>query len=316
MPQATKFPVALRPASVEVLLSTDQDRARGESQGWDIVTGVGVTAIAVAAARAVETSRHDGLINDPYASFLVAEAGAEASMPTSADDPAMQGGDLWPGITSYMAIRTAVFDDYSRSAVESGVTQVVLLAAGLDSRAYRLEWPQGLTLYEIDQPAVLDFKLGALEREGVSPACEHRPVRVDLREDWPAALRGAGFDPAAPTAWLAEGLLPYLPAEAERQLFKEIHRLSGPGSRIAVEQIGDMDVVLNDPMMNDASALGVDVRELLHTDERQPSAQWLEQQGWQTRDISPHEASEHYGRELLMSVPLTGSVVYTLGELP
>src|SRR5699024_6712569 len=120
-------------------------------------------------------------------------------------------------------------------AVAAGVRQVVILASGLDSRAYRLAWPAGTVVFEIDQPKVLSYKAATLAAHGVTPSTDRREVPMDLRQDWPAALRAAGFDPAAPTAWLAEGLLMYLPADAQDRLFEQVTALSVPGSRIAVE---------------------------------------------------------------------------------
>ena len=112
---------------------------------------------------------------------------------------------------------------------------MVILASGLDSRAYRLDWPAGTTVYEIDQPQVLDYKSTTLAENGVTPSADRREVAIDLRQDWPAALRAAGFDPTARTAWLAEGLLMYLPAEAQDRLFTQIGELSAPGSRVSAE---------------------------------------------------------------------------------
>ncbi|OOK71241.1 putative S-adenosyl-L-methionine-dependent methyltransferase ML2640 [Mycobacterium kansasii] len=106
---------------------------------------------------------------------------------------------------SYQAVRTNFFDTYFADAVADGIRQVVILASGLDSRAYRLDWPAGTTVYEIDQPQVLAYKSATLAGNGVTPSADRREVPIDLRLDWPAALRAAGFDPTARTAWLAEG---------------------------------------------------------------------------------------------------------------
>jgi methyltransferase (TIGR00027 family) len=150
-----------------------------------------------------------------------------------AADPAV--GAVYHHMRNYQAVRTHFFDAYFAAAAAVGIRQVVILAAGLDSRGYRLDWPAGTTVYEIDQPRVLSYKSATLTAHGVAPSADRREVPMDLRQDWPAALRAAGFDPAAPTAWLAEGLLMYLPAEAQDRLFEQITVLSAPGSRIAAE---------------------------------------------------------------------------------
>ncbi|MDF0585145.1 SAM-dependent methyltransferase, partial [Bradyrhizobium yuanmingense] len=139
---------------------------------------------------------------------------------------------------NYQAVRTHFFDAYYREAADAGIRQIVILASGLDSRAYRLDWPAGTTVYEIDQPKVLEYKSATLREHGIEPVAQRREVPVDLRFDWPTALHDAGFDASLPTAWLAEGLLMYLPAEAQDRLFELVTELSAPGSRIAVETAG------------------------------------------------------------------------------
>jgi methyltransferase (TIGR00027 family) len=210
---------------------------RTDNDTWSIAESVGVTAVMVAAARAYETAKPDGLINDPHAAALVRASGVpfftkaldgEVGLD---DDPLVRA--FAEALTSYQAVRTSVFDRFFHEAAEAGVRQAVILASGLDSRAYRLPWPDGTTVYEIDQPQVLAFKAETLA--DVAPTAARVAVPVDLREDWPNSLAEAGLDPAKPVAWLAEGLLPYLPAEAERLLFERIDSLSAPGSRVAVE---------------------------------------------------------------------------------
>src|ERR1700742_68840 len=134
-----------------------------------------------------------------------------------------------------MAARTKFFDEFFLDATNAGIKQVVILASGLDARAYRLQWPAGTVVYEVDQPQVIEFKTRTLEDLGAAPTAERRVVAVDLRDDWPTALRAAGFDPSQPSAWSAEGLLGYLPPEAQDRLLDTITELSAPGSRIATE---------------------------------------------------------------------------------
>ena len=172
--------------------------ARSEGDSWEITESVGATALGVAAARAVETARHDALIRDEFAYLLVASAGpAWAQM--ASDDPDWLADDkdgrrLHEMSRDYQAVRTHYFDDYFHAAMRAGVRQVVILAAGLDSRAYRLDWPAGTTVFEIDQPKVLEYKTSTLDAHGAVPKARRIPVAVDLRDDWPAALIDAGFD--------------------------------------------------------------------------------------------------------------------------
>lgn len=216
---------------------------RTHDDTWDIKTSVGATAVMVAAARAVETDRPDPLIRDPYARLLVTNAGAGAIWEAMLDPTLVakaaaidaETAAIVAYLRSYQAVRTNFFDTYFASAVAAGIRQVVILASGLDSRAYRLDWPAGTIVYEIDQPKVLSYKSTTLAENGVTPSAGRREVPADLRQDWPAALRDAGFDPTARTAWLAEGLLMYLPAEAQDRLFTQVGAVSVAGSRIAAE---------------------------------------------------------------------------------
>lgn len=187
---------------------------RTHDDTWDIKTSVGATAVMVAAARAVETDRPDPLIRDPYARLLVTNAGAGAIWEAMLDPTLVakaaaidaETAAIVAYLRSYQAVRTNFFDTYFASAVAAGIRQVVILASGLDSRAYRLDWPAGTIVYEIDQPKVLSYKSTTLAENGVTPSAGRREVPADLRQDWPAALRDAGFDPTARTAWLAEAV--------------------------------------------------------------------------------------------------------------
>ena len=216
--------------------------ARTADDTWDINESVGATALGVAGGRATETNGPDPLISDPYAQLFLEAAGdgiwqiyqdGGLSAELVGLDP--QLADRIQAMLGYTACRTKFFDDYFLAAAGDGIRQAVILAAGLDSRAWRLAWPEGCVVYEIDQPKVLAFKTATLESHEVSPIASHVGVGIDLRLDWPAALVEAGFDPAVPTAWSAEGLLPYLTAEAQDLLFDRVESLSAPGSRVAVE---------------------------------------------------------------------------------
>jgi methyltransferase (TIGR00027 family) len=165
----------------------------------------------------------------------------------------------------------------------------VILASGLDSRAYRLDWPAGTAVYEIDQPKVLEYKAATLAAHGATPSADRHEVAIDLRQDWPAALVAAGFDPKAPTAWLAEGLLMYLPADAQDRLFTQIGDLSAPGSRIAAETAAnhadERRQEMRERLDRVAAKLGiernVDIQDLIyHDDDRADVATWLDDHGW------------------------------------
>src|SRR4029077_8140075 len=189
---------------------------RTDDDTWDIATSVGATAVMVAAARAAETEKDNPLIRDPYAKVLVAGAGTgvweflldnEFVAKVADSDPEVAA--VVEHMGSYQAVRTHFFDEFFTAAAGAGIKQVVILASGLDSRAYRLPWPARTVVYEGDQPQVVEFQYRTLADRGAASAADRRVVAIDLRDDWPTALRVAGFDPGQPTAWSAEGLLGY-----------------------------------------------------------------------------------------------------------
>ncbi|MBF6190875.1 class I SAM-dependent methyltransferase [Nocardia implantans] len=274
---------------------------RTDGDVWDIVSSVGLTALGVATFRALETAAPDPLIRDDYAPLFVAASGHPHFTGLLADPSPLDDIPLVPG---FMGLRTKFFDDFFLSAAAAGVRQAVIVAAGLDARAQRLNWPAGTTVFEIDQPKVLEFKEKVLTEHGARAKAERRTVPVDLREDWPAALRGAGFDPAAPTAWSAEGLLPYLPGAAQDRLFEHIDALSAPGSRLAVESfVAGVDVKrfanVESKYFGRYNPFGdVDPAELFYDDERADPARWLAEHGWSVRAESPSELAASYGRSV------------------
>jgi methyltransferase (TIGR00027 family) len=213
---------------------------RSDRDSWDLASSVGATATMVAAARALASENPDRIINDQFAAPLVRAVGldfftrlVDGDVPGAATyDKAEQDLQLE---TDSMAVRTRFFDEFFLDAARSGLRQAVILAAGLDSRPYRLAWPAGSVVYEVDQPKVIEFKSGALAALGAAARAQRRTVGVDLREDWPEALRRNGFDETKPASWSAEGLLMYLPPEAQDRLFDDITALSAPGSRLATE---------------------------------------------------------------------------------
>ncbi|MCV7102241.1 class I SAM-dependent methyltransferase [Mycobacterium palustre] len=268
---------------------TDQDT-------WDLASSVGATATWVAAARALASKRPGALIDDPFADPLVRAVGKEFFIRVLDGEITDESGGPDPHadpdvefnlarMVDMMAVRTRYFDDFFTDATAAGVRQAVILAAGLDSRPYRLPWPAGSVVYEVDQPAVIEFKSTTLSELGAEPTAERRTVSVDLRDDWPAALRDKGFDESAPTAWSAEGLLMYLPPWAQDKLFDDITALSAPGSRLATEYHRAGMPLLEKrakAMMRRWGQFGfdVDVSTLIYHGERTPAAQYLSDRGW------------------------------------
>ncbi|MEU4311544.1 SAM-dependent methyltransferase [Nocardia sp. NPDC024068] len=270
---------------------------RTEGDAWDIVTGVGLTALGVATFRALESALPDPLIRDDYAALFVRAAGEPHFLDILRDPPKIAGRPLVPG---FMGLRTKFFDEFFLSAVAAGAGQAVILAAGLDARAYRLDWPAGTVVFEIDQPKVLEFKDRVLADHAVAPRAVRRPVAVDLRDDWPAALIAAGLNPDTATAWSAEGLLPYLPGAAQDSLFDRIRELSAPGSRFAVETAPTSAAAGNFANLEakyfDKNPFGeIDPTELFYHDERADPAQWLHDHGWTVQAVGSADLASTYG---------------------
>jgi methyltransferase (TIGR00027 family) len=251
----------------------------------------------VAASRAIASQGPDPLLDDPLADPLVRAVGlipfvrlidGEVSLD---DDPALTGRTR----IEQMAVRTRFFDDFFITATEAGIRQAVILASGLDTRAYRLRWPAGTVVYEIDQPQVIAFKTNALADLGAAPTADRRAIGIDLRDDWPAALREGGFDVTQPTAWSAEGLLPYLPPEAQDRLFDNITALSAPGSRLATEHMdikGSADE-WTEKLSERSRRMGsnIDLAELFYTGDRHSAGDYLVSKGW---DITIRSSRKAY----------------------
>jgi len=262
--------------------------ARTDNDTWDLATSVGATATMVAAGRARAT--RDGLIDDRFAEPLVRAVGVDFFTRWSAgeldsadvDEPGAPWG--MQRMTEMLAARTRYIDAFFAEAQNAGIRQVVILASGLDARAYRLPWAAGTTVFEIDQPEVIEFKAATIADLGAAPTAEVRAVPIDLRHDWPTALRQAGFDTARPAAWAAEGLLGFLPAEAQDRLLDQITALSADGSRLVAEVFFNTGV--NGDALNAASekwrANGLDIAlgDLGFPGERNDAATYLEERGW------------------------------------
>jgi methyltransferase (TIGR00027 family) len=269
--------------------------ARTDDDSWDLASSVGATATMVAAARAIASRAEHPLIDDPFAEPLVRAVGVDLLTRLAAGDvtPRDLGPDAERGIqrlADNMAVRTMFFDDFFLDAAEAGIKQAVILASGLDSRAYRLPWPASTMVFEIDQPDVIAFKSRTLAELGAQPTAGRRAVAVDLREDWPAALKEAGFDPTLPTAWSAEGLLGYLPPDAQDRLLDTITELSAPGSRFATESTPALDPANHDFIRQQMQkstdqwrehGFDLDLAELIYLGDRNEAEVYLAGHGWQ-----------------------------------
>ena len=265
---------------------------RTDDDTWDLATSVGATATMVAAGRARASISDHPVIEDQFAQPLVRAVGVDFFIrwaaaeldPADVDIPDHPWG-MQP-VTDLLAVRTRFIDRFVADATAAGARQAVILASGLDARGYRLSWPSDMTVFEIDQPQVIDFKTATLGALGAKPTADVRAVSVDLRDDWPAALRQAGFDAQRPTAWIAEGLLAFLPPEAQDRLLDNITTLSANGSRLVAE------IFLNSPeslqIMHTAAAkwyqhgLDTHIDDLWYGGERHDGATYLNQRGWPT----------------------------------
>jgi methyltransferase (TIGR00027 family) len=296
--------------------------ARTDGDSWDITEGVGATALGVAWSRSQETASGCPLFIDPYAQLFV-----DAAMARGWQQPPGYMLERIRSIGSYAASRTKWFDEFFIAAGANGIEQAVILAAGLDARGWRLPWLEGTVLYEIDQPKVLEFKADTLAKHDATPkAARYVAVPVDLRQDWPNALRDAGFDVTVPTAWAAEGLLPYLPAAGQDLLFERINELSAPGSRVAVESFG-RDFFESDYLADrreqmrrlreeagEPDADGPDVQDLWYLEDRTDVAEWLIEHGWEVSAVDAPALMTRYGRGNLDQDNISPRTVFIEGH--
>ncbi len=261
--------------------------ARADRDRWDLATSVGATATMIAAQRALASD--ENLIDDPYAAPLVRAVGIDVYVRlVNGEIPVGGDSEFDPQrMAQGMACRTRFYDQFFLDATRGGIGQAVILASGLDARAYRLLWPAGTVVYEVDMPEVIEFKTSTLRDLGAEPTAERRTVAVDLRDDWATALREAGFDTQAPAVWSAEGLLVYLPDSAQDALFDNITALSAPGSRLAFEFVPDTAVFADERWRahhERMSELGfeIDFNDLVYHGQRSHIVEYLSQRGWQT----------------------------------
>ncbi|HET7665825.1 MAG TPA: class I SAM-dependent methyltransferase [Mycobacterium sp.] len=301
--------------------------ARTDNDTWDLASSVGATATMVAAARAMATTADNPLINDPFADPLVRAVGVDfftrlvtgELRPEDLDSDSTAIG--MQRMIDSMAVRTKFFDDFFLDATRRGIRQAVILASGLDARAYRLAWPAGTTVYEIDQPEVIEFKTRTLAGLGAEPTARRRTVAVDLRYDWPSALIEEGFDPNAPTAWSAEGLLGYLPPDAQDRLLDTVTDLSAPGSRVAVESVPNIDPADHEKAIERMQAASerwrdhgfdLDFAELVYLGDRNEAAGYLGAHGWQ---LTRRSVKDLFAAHNLPPIVEDNDDVGNLGEL-
>jgi methyltransferase (TIGR00027 family) len=271
--------------------------AANQPQEYRVPTGAGWTAVGVAAARAEESRRGDRLFDDPFAADFVTAAGAAQSFTDHRPLAAGGGDDPWSLFARYAPIRTRFFDDYCREACVADCRQVVILAAGLDTRAFRLSWPAGVRLFELDTPEVLAFKEQILAERAATPACQRMTISTDLRQDWTAAVVQAGFDPDEPTAWLAEGIFVYLTQDEWDQLLDKVGQLSAPGSQLGFEY-GDQATVRQMIEDLDESPDAAFIKTLWRSRGQDDPTSWLSRNGWQAQDYAAAERAQSYGRPL------------------
>ncbi|MBY0441440.1 MAG: class I SAM-dependent methyltransferase [Mycobacteriaceae bacterium] len=282
------------------MAETESGSLRADHDDWDIVSSVGYTALIVAGWRAIHGTALQPLVRDEYAQHFITASRDPYLTDLLANPPTSEVTTAFPRL---YGVQTRFFDDFFRASADAGVRQAVIVAAGLDSRAYRLNWPSQTTVFEIDLPKVLEFKVDVLARRGAEPKARRIDVPADLREDWPASLHAAGFDPQRPSAWSVEGLLPYLTGETQDALFAGIDRLSASGSYVAVGALGSRfsaqqfaaleaihpGLTLSDN--TDFSGLAYDDSQ--HID---PSA-WLATHGWTVDPVrTTLELQASYGR--------------------
>ena len=249
------------------------------------------TARWTAAVRAQESAREDRLFNDPWAAALAGPEGA-----------------AWiehrpPGSTVPIALRTRFFDDFvQRIAAQDGIRQIVLMAAGLDTRAFRLPWPERTRLFELDQFTVLKYKDQVLAAAGAQPACTRQVIEADLTSPWKEALLKVGFDPQKPSGWLLEGFLFYLTNEHITRLLDEITILAAPGSWLG------FDIVNSTMLTSPLTQKWVEMQ-------AQSGAPWtgtmddpvgfLAERGWQATLTQAAAPDANHGRWTLPVIPTT-----------
>ena len=257
----------------------------------DTKTTLAATANWTAAVRAVETKRPDRLFEDAWATALAGEIGSTW----------IQGRA--PESLAPIVLRTRYFDDYLKRITESlGIRQIVLLGAGLDTRAYRLNWPDGTTLYEVDQPDLLEYKENILQAQGARPQCRRVVVKTDLKQEWAIPLRRAGYEAAKPSGWLIEGLLFYLPTQVVTSLLTLVSGITARGSWLG------FDIINGETLTSPFTKRWIEMQQ-------EAGAPWigtlddpvafLAQAGWRAELTQAGQPEANHGRWTLPIIPTT-----------
>jgi methyltransferase (TIGR00027 family) len=282
------------------MTAPDDKWVRSDDDEWDIVSSVGYTALLVAGWRALHAMSAQPLVRDDYAKHFITASADPYLTGVLADPGTSEGATAFPRL---YGVQTRFFDEFFYSAAGRGIRQAVIIAAGLDSRTYRLNWPSGTTVFEVDQPKVLEFKERVLAERGARPAAHREEVAADLRDDWSIPLRAGGFDPQRPTAWSVEGILPYLTSDAQDTLFTRIGELSAPGSRLGIGALGsclDQDrlAALEETYPGVSLSGDVNFSALTYDDaEKTKPADWLAEHGWAVDPVRTNpELQASYGR--------------------
>lgn len=252
-----------------------------------------MTAIATAVTRAMESRRADRLFDDPLAERFVAGAGQTPALPRQESTGRGEVDGFWPWFATFAPVRTRFFDDCIRHACEAGCRQVVILAAGLDARAFRIQWPSGVRLFELDRPDVLRFKRRVLGTENATPRCTRVAVEADLGQDWAPILRRAGFWPEEATFWLAEGLMAYLTVKQRDVLLDTVDMLSAPGSTFAVEYVSQAAVDQVMRLAGDSPGFGLS---LWQPGSPEDGPAWFAKRGWHAEASDANERAALYRR--------------------
>jgi len=263
------------------------------SESSESLVGVSETALGAAEMRAEESLRVYRLFDDPYAAAFVAAAPPLfADIPSLADETELAA--LIEASITAIAIRTRFFDDHVLRACATGCRQIVLLAAGLDTRAFRLDWPEGVRVFVLDLPGLFDFKERVLAEQGAMPRCERAVVAVDLREDWPTRLTAAGFEPNASSAWVAEGLLVYLSNDDAVRLLTAVGELSPGASQLAF----DYDQLDGESALGQVRAMpGMqEVASMWRGGLNQHPGIWLREHDWTVHTSDRATLATRYGR--------------------
>lgn len=251
------------------------------------IDAVATTARWTAAHRARERNLPDRLFDDPLALSLAGEAGM--AMLAQAEQQGAHHGLM----AAYLAIRTRYLDDALLRAGEDGIVQVVALAAGMDTRSFRLRWPSGSRVYEVDRPALLGLKEEILGQAAPHPSCERVAVGADLEADWLPRLLEAGFRADQPTFWLIEGLFYYLEESAVNRILAQTAEASAPGSLLATDLVSAS--YLNAPWMRDV--LGALEQQGMgwHSGTDDPE-RFFARHGWVATVVQPGDATANYDR--------------------